>query len=114
MLQIQGRVPIFTVVHDINPHPNYGSKMAKLKDKLKSPYVYFGMKKATKVILLSTHSFEGFADKYPQFKDKRVLLRLGAHVPDVPEEQLEELANEQGYILFLGRIDKYKGIINLL
>lgn len=47
-------------------------------------------------------------------KEKAVLLNLGAHVPDAIEEKPKEMEGVTHYILFFGRMDKYKGISRLL
>lgn len=106
----------FLTIHD--PAGDHPTNNVGIYDKVKAILLRNirrnAMKAASKIVLLSKNSKEQFDAINGAYTTKSDILRLGAHVPDVPEEQLEELVNEQGYILFFGRIDKYKGIINLL
>ncbi len=76
----------------------------------------FFYKKIYKFILLSEQSIITFKKSHSQFSKKIELLPLGAHLPDVESTIPVELESQinQPYILFFGRIDKYKGIANLL
>lgn len=107
-------IPVCMTVHDVESHPYYNSFSVKLKDKIKKPYLMCALKRANRIILMSNHSFKGFKEKNPQFENKLSLIKLGAHVPNVDAEQPIELIGETDFILFFGRLDKYKGIINLL
>lgn len=107
-------IPVIMTVHDVNTHPNYQSLSVAIKGKMKSPYVMRALKKCNRIVLMSNNSYEGFKTKYPQFSNKLSLIRLGAHVPVVEDECPAELEGLSGFILFFGRLDKYKGIINLL
>lgn len=113
--ELKKNISVVMCVHDVNPHPNYGGKVVQLKDMVKMPYVHGGWRRADKILLLSEHSFKGFKEKYPQFTNKLDVLKLGAHVPNVCGIEPPEMhgINEE-YFLFFGRIDKYKGIGNLL
>lgn len=42
------------------------------------------------------------------------MMTLGAHLPEVEEIKPSEMRIDKDYFLFFGRIDKYKGISNLL
>jgi len=114
ILGLEKNIPVCMVEHDITAHPNYSSAIVSLKEKVKKPYILKAWKRANKIILLSNHSYKGFKAAYPQYKDKAAIMRLGAHVPNATPEKPEEIVDETGYILFFGRIDKYKGLINLL
>lgn len=107
-------IPVIMTVHDVNAHPNYTSISNALKDKLKQPYTMRALKKCNRIVLMSNNSYEGFRVKYPQFSKKLSLIRLGAHVPMVEEACPTEVNGLSGFILFFGRLDKYKGIINML
>lgn len=113
--ELKEEIQVVMCVHDVNPHPNYGGFKAQFKDWLKAPYVLKGWRRANKILLLSKHSFEGFKEKYKIFENKLDILKLGAHVPNVNGKQPPEIENDhEPYFLFFGRIDKYKGIFNLL
>ena len=107
-------IPVIMTVHDVNAHPNYTSLSVAIKDRAKQPYTMQALKKCNRIVLMSNNSYEGFKAKYPQFSNKLSLIRLGAHVPMAKDEYPPELEGLNGFILFFGRLDKYKGIINLL
>ena len=71
-------------------------------------------KKVTRFILLSSESMKTFTGLYPNYENKAVMMNLGAHLPDVEEIKPQEMKFENGYLLFFGRIDRYKGIGNLV
>lgn len=67
-------------------------------------------------VLLSKQSAMSFKKRYMLQSHKVVLNQLGAHLPDVEATkpiELGSLAVEE-FLLFFGRIDKYKGIGKLL
>lgn len=107
-------IPVYTVVHDVDAHPHYGSFFSTIKSVLKKPYINIALQKCDRVVMLSKNSLDVFARKNPKMAGKCVMLRLGAHVPDTEEEKPQEVDEGNQYILFFGRMDKYKGIINLL
>ena len=107
-------IPVYMTIHDVNPHPNYSSAITTFKEALKRPYVNRALSECKRIVLMSKHSYAEYKEKNPQYADKLALIRLGAHVPQVEEEKPLELGEETNYILFFGRIDKYKGVINLL
>lgn len=114
VMRLPKNIPVYMTIHDVNTHPNYNSFIVALKDFVKKPYTNRSLIRADRIVLMSNHSYEEFKLKKPQFEKKLALIKLGAHVPDVMEEQPPELEGESGYILFFGRLDRYKGIINLL
>lgn len=114
IVNIPKSIPVYMTVHDVNPHPNYSSTVTAIKEALKRPYVNRALSECKRIVLMSKHSYDDYKEKNPQFTDKLSLIRLGAHVPQVEEEKPSELGEEKNYILFFGRLDKYKGIINLL
>ena len=71
-------------------------------------------KRVYRFVLLSPESVKTFHQLYPSYSGKVVMLTLGAHLPDVDEIKPAEICVEDQYFLFFGRIDKYKGIGNLL
>lgn len=71
-------------------------------------------KRVDRFVLMSPESMTTFSRFYPQYKEKSIMITLGAHLPEVDEAKPTELHVENDYLLFFGRIDKYKGIGNLL
>ena len=71
-------------------------------------------KRVYRFVLLSPESVKIFRQLYPLYSGKVVMLTLGAHLPDVDEIKPAEICVDDQYFLFFGRIDKYKGIGNLL
>ena len=114
IVNLSPSIPVFMTVHDVTAHLNYLSRISTVKEWIKSPYIERALKKCNRIVLMSNHSYKGFLEKYPKYSNKLSLIRLGAHVPEVTEQQPTETEDKRGYILFFGRIDKYKGIINLL
>lgn len=67
------------------------------------------------IVLLSPESTNQFRKTYPKYSDKAIVFNLGAHIPDVEEKRpIECVEVNAPYILFFGRIDRYKGLNNLL
>lgn len=67
-------------------------------------------------VLLSPECEKTFCARFPSFCACTVCMNLGAHIPKETERMPAELADmeDRPYLLFFGRIDKYKGIGNLL
>ena len=114
VLGLPKSVPVCMTVHDVETHPTYNSSLSKIKEMIKRPYTNCALKRANHIVLMSKNSYTKYKKKRPKYANKLSLIRLGAHVPDVISEQPMEIKNATDYILFFGRLDKYKGIINLL
>ncbi len=109
-------IPATQFVHDVSPHPAWRSLYERLRTAVEKHYRDLSLKKAGQIVLLSKNSFEAFRKAYPKAAPKAVYMMLGAHLPEaapVPPAELPP-SDRSGYYLFFGRIDKYKGIINLL
>lgn len=65
------------------------------------------------VLVMSHESEDKYKHNYPATSSKLLVLPLGAHIPDVTEQAPPESLPTE-FFLFFGRIDKYKGIGNLL
>lgn len=67
-------------------------------------------------ILLSPECEKTFGVRFPTCLSRTVRMNLGAHIPKDQERLPSEMSDmvENPYLLFFGRIDKYKGIGNLL
>lgn len=104
-------------LHDAgNYHP---TRKISIKDRLQRIYTDSLLKKSissiTDLQTLSKGCEEICINRFPKYKDKISCMNLGALVPDVAESMPEEMANITGpFYLFFGRIDKYKGIHNIL
>lgn len=118
MQLLRGRVRTLLVIHDVNPHPSNGLDLkVRTKRIWDDALLPNGPDIADDVLLLSHNSFTQFADRYPRLRDKAHLMLIGAHPvkaePVVPPE-LGARLGESGYLLFFGRIDKYKGMGRML
>lgn len=73
-------------------------------------------KRVCKFVLLSPESAKCFCQRFPNRAERVVQMTLGAHIPEEKEIIPQEAGSleQNGYLLFFGRIDKYKGIGNLL
>lgn len=105
-------LPVLLIVHDVRPHYANGIKLMKRRIKL------FVTEKAYKVVLaiclLSESSKSDFLNDYPLYKDKTISVKLGAHLTTDLMKKPLELNDINDYILFFGRIEKYKGLDRLL
>ena len=103
-------------LHDAGTHHPTNHK--NLRDALLKIYTNTVNKKFYKLVdrfvLMSSESMTTFGRLYPQYKEKAVMVTLGAHLPEAVETKPTEVNVENDYLLFFGRIDKYKGIGNLL
>lgn len=115
ILNLSKNTKVVICVHDVNPHPSYASVIPVLKSIVKYPYIKKAWKRSNNIILLSNNSKEVFVKKYPNTSSKVKVLKLGAHVPNVQLKCPPELNDyNKSYFLFFGRIDKYKGLLQLL
>lgn len=73
-------------------------------------------KRLHRFVLLSSESEKVFKERYPAEDSKVVRVNLGAHIPRTKEVMPSEITCLNGgkYLMFFGRIDKYKGIGSLL
>lgn len=107
---------IFTV-HDVTFHPGRKENiLRKLLNFISAQYYRReGFFHSKYVLVLSENSKKRFEIKYPYFNNKVKVMNLGAHPPkcDTPKKP-EEIGETYNYILYFGRIEKYKGIINAI
>ena len=70
----------------------------------------------SRFVLLSPESENSFKRRFVKSSSKAVCMNLGAHIPHNAEIMPPEMGTlkRERYLLFFGRIDKYKGIENLL
>lgn len=109
---------VFTVitVHDAVPHPSYNAS-------LKSKYYYWSsihfrercLVSADCLLFLSSSNMGIFKKAYPNINNNLVCMPLGAHIPNVNAMKPSELnQSESGYLLFFGRLEKYKCVGDFL
>lgn len=106
--------PCYLCVHDVRPHPSYRNAAVFWKNTVIQFFSQRAWRACTGIVLLSRKSLGEFQKYYPQHADKCGLIPLGAHVPDVKAKEPRELQGRKKYLLFFGRIEKYKGISILL
>jgi glycosyltransferase involved in cell wall biosynthesis len=99
-------VPIVITIHDPSRHLGEESKLSAILDKF-----IFNLRNAT-YILHSNYSLALF-DNINRNKSKRFMIPFGNH-EWLNEFKKEEIQEENNFILFFGRISKYKGIDVLL
>lgn len=101
------------VVHDVKHHPYRKMGVRRvLVDVFRRLMIRKTIEHCCKIILLSANSENLFRNEYRA--KNTVVFRLPAHVPEsLPKKPLEISEKTKKYILFFGRIDKYKGIGNL-
>ena len=105
------------VIHDVRMHPQEMNAYKIFSESVRRFFALFAYKKAGKIVLLSQNSYRLFQKRHAKWIDKCVIFPLGAHV--IPEEaaqpkELQGKVLQDGYVLFFGRIDKYKGLERLI
>ena len=117
-LYVDNNIRQLLTMHDAgNYHP---TNNMSIRNRLANTYNELIAKKffkrVTKFLLLSKESFHTFSKNQPEHANKLLVMNLGAHLPIdeecMPPEGVTLLKNQ--FYLFFGRIDKYKGIGNLL
>lgn len=111
-------IPQLLTMHDAgNYHPTNNVNIRNLlANKYNELLAKKFFRKVSKFLVLSKESYYTFKNNQPEYAHKLITMNLGAHLPNDNESvpvEVEELINRPFY-LFFGRIDKYKGIENLL
>lgn len=119
ILRINSTIKRAFVIHDVTPHPSNLSLKRRLTLRLCMLMRRIAIKKVNNIILLSENNVRRFKKKYPEYDFKIIKIPLGAHVPHCSEQLIPpEMENHNtwsnNFALFFGRIDKYKGIKQLL
>lgn len=114
-LSLVGYTKQIMTFHDAGAyHPsNHTSLKDRLHTFIEHKISRSAANKITNVMVMSRESEQNFKRYYPESAEKTILVPLGAHIPDADETAPEEHI-PQDYFLFFGRIDKYKGISDLL
>lgn len=107
------RVPTYLVVHDPRPHPsNQVSIRKRIASGLTARFRRKAFHDVSGIIVLSRNSADAFSELHPELEGKTYLMPLGAHpVEAYPEKPIDLV--EEDFLLFFGRIDKYKGLARL-
>jgi len=113
---VQKRINTWMTVHDPLFHLS-NSKTTKQRiyilgwKRLRKKYANTNVK----ILLLSQQSMDTYRMLHGEQNRKYIKLELGAHIPDVEGIMPKEMVgNETDYLLFFGRIEKYKGIDTLV
>lgn len=105
------------VIHDVNPHPHKKTIYKEISEKIRRCLARCAYKKAHSIVVLSENSYKLFCTQYKKLKDKVIMFPLGAHVMPavsrIPKE-LKQYRDIDGFALFFGRIDEYKGVDRLV
>lgn len=114
LLRAKG-IPSSVIVHDTVSHPsNQRTLRQNLVEFLRQRWTKKMLRKAENIVLLSNHSKEEFDGRHKKRSARTLVMRLGAHVPEAEPVCPKEMENsEHAFMLFFGRIDKYKGIEDL-
>ena len=97
-------------------HPtNKRSLKNRLHNMVLNTYAKISIKKIDVLLTLSKRSQKTMEERYPSASSKVRMMNLGAHIPNVLPKCPQELNNENAdnFLLFFGRIDKYKGLKTL-
>ncbi|MDO4470927.1 MAG: glycosyltransferase family 4 protein [Bacillota bacterium] len=111
------RINCAIVIHDVNPHPQKKTIYKEISERIRKHFARCAYKKAHSIILLSENSYQLFCTQYSKLTDKAMIFPLGAHVmPAVPimPNELKQYGDIDGFALFFGRIDEYKGVDRLV
>lgn len=118
MIALNKRSYACMTIHDITRHPmvmNIRNLRRMLVLTLAEAYVNLGVKHADSVVLLSGNSLQKYNQIYSSYRNKAIMFKIGAHPPVANPVKPKELDNEkEGYYLFFGRIEKYKGVLQLV
>lgn len=108
------RLKTMQFVHDVSPHTTNAGLRQLIRARATQYLREKAMESSTKIVLMSKNSIEEFKYRYNRHANKGALFPLGAHVLTEEAKCPPELGIDMPYLLFFGRIDKYKGIARLL
>ena len=104
-------------LHDgLEIHPTYNNNLKSAFHQKYHDYLFkISSFRTDKYLFLSDYTFSVFKNKHKSFFSKMTMFKLGPHIPPSNELQPIELNDcriYDNYLLFFGRIDKYKGLKN--
>lgn len=104
-------------VHDPTPHLSFKEGKG-IKDRIvssiKGRQQKTALDRAGNILLLSESSRQKYSRLHPEYASKLRMIRLGAHVPEAEVSCPPEFGGLDDFHLFFGRIDKYKGLDDLV
>lgn len=116
--ELCGRMPVYIVVHDAHPHPTSSLTPKKIILECECKRLMkIVARQSLGLIFLSEYTKSQFKKVWKRRVRgaKTITIRLCAHPADCDPVMPRELESEKGnYLLFFGRIDKYKGLDRLL
>ena len=114
---LSDKISCAIVIHDVNPHPQKKTAYKELSERIRKQLARRAYKKAQSIILLSKNSYQLFSQQYKKLTNKATIFPLGAHVMpaiSMMPSELKSYGNIDGFALFFGRIDEYKGVDRLV
>ena len=113
---LENKVSQYITVHDpAADHPTHNASIKyRMKKFLEHQMRAKSMNAADVIVLPSMESYRKFCEFDKKNKKKAVVFPLGAFLPAAEPVKPEELQENRKFYLFFGRIDKYKGIANML
>lgn len=115
--ELSDKINCAIIIHDVNPHPQKKTVYKELSEKIRKYLARQSYKKVQSIILLSKNSYQLFNEQYKKLTNKAMIFPLGAHVMPATSTMPSELktyGNIDGFALFFGRIDEYKGVDRLV
>ena len=110
-----GKVKQIFSQHDVFSHPTHNRSISyKIVHQIKLAIRDKFMKKVDYIVTYSSVSAKLLAKQRPSLSQRILTIPLGAHIPDTLPSLPVEVRGRAPYLLFFGRIDKYKGIYRLL
>lgn len=107
----------FLIIHDPEQHPtNHKKTLSQYAQVLYvKQLAQICNKFITKFVFMSKVSEKKYVQLNPRMKERTLVINLGAHMPACEAKKPAEIeAMSNRYVLFFGRIDKYKGISTAL
>lgn len=108
---------VIMTMHDVTSHPTAKISLKRKVLRFISTKLYrkIAFRRVERIVVLSNNSKRRLKELYPSIEPKIVTAKLGAHPPIIRKDYSpSELDQSCKYVLFFGRIQKYKGIIRAI